>query len=186
MKGEVSSPLERMDTAAQNHRHRLYVLDSDDVDLPQTYFLSLPSNNTSVGNQKILLVEKVKLIQLGIFTYVDLSNHYSKTVKILVFVHSGFNLIWHRFCTKSTSAILLLGQETEIRTTKFCRQILAYLYEQNLIICQNPETFGILFSKYFKSLHNFYTKLRAAITKWKFGATKQWNNCTFQEYKPTL
>lgn len=93
MKGEVSSPLERMDTAAQNHRHRLYVLDSDDVDLPQTYFLSLPSNNTSVGNQKILLVEKVKLIQLGIFTYVDLSNHYSKTVKILVFVHSGFNLI---------------------------------------------------------------------------------------------
>lgn len=81
-----------------------------------------------------------------------------------MFVHSVFNLIWHGFCTKSSSAILLLGQEAAIRTTKFCRQILPYLYEQNLIICQNPEMFGILFSKYSKSLCNFYTKLGVAIS----------------------
>lgn len=137
----------------------------DDADLSQKYFLSLHPDNTSVGNLKILLGEEVKLIKLFISTYVDLSNHYSKPVKILMFVHLGFNLKLHGFCTKSNSAILLLGQETEIRTTKFCRQILPYLYEQNLIICQNPETFGILFSKYSKHLSNFYTKFRAAITK---------------------
>lgn len=157
----------------------------DDVDLPQTYFLSLPSNNTSVGNQKILLGEEVKLIQLCISTYVDLSNH-SKPVTILMFVHSGFNSKLHGFCTKSNSAILLLGQETEIRTTKFCRQILPYWHEQNLIIRRNPETFGILSSKFSQSLSNFYTKFRAAITKWKVGATKQWNDGIFQEYNPTL
>lgn len=110
--------------------------------------------------------------QLCISTYVDLNNHYSKPVKILVFVRSGFNLIWHGFCTKSTSEILLLGQETEIKT-KFCRQVLPYRYEQSLIICKNAETFGVLFSKYSKSLHDIYTKLRVAITNWNFEDTKQ-------------
>lgn len=99
--------------------------------------------------------KEVKLIQLCISTYVDLSNHYSKPVKILLFVCLGFNLIWHGFCTKSTSATLLLGQETAIRTTKFCRQVLPYWYEQNLIICQNGETFGSYFLNIPKAFMTF-------------------------------
>lgn len=134
-----------------------------------------PHPLVSVGNQKVLIRKEVKLIQICISTYVDtyLSNPYSKPVKILLFVCSGFNLILCGFCTKSTSAILLMGQKTTIKTTKFCRQVLPYWYGQNLIICQNADKFGVLFSKYSKSFHDIYIKLRVANTNGKFEATKQ-------------